>query len=600
MKRGRSDKSSDKSGDGNKKHVSEYYICKSMTDNFLDCKKVSIHRRLLESRSACLYKYLEVKSGVENVFTNFITLPIVCSFIRDEEKKNKIMDNLYHVMFTGHPNQVTREHETVQQGKELLKCNEYWNKSLEPSVYDKICRDIDIEDINEGDKYNETMKYISLLKGILGVINTSSWIERTDYYVNLDDKISKIDKKRDTNCNKKPLDVCEEEGECIKRLSKSEGGYKCINSQRFRTLTRDDAYYIHEDAYLDEKFLYRPVCTSYIIAGNSGIFREEKIGSTSITFTGNYVITFPPFDGDGSWKFYATAAHAMFWKAYIVQRHTKTGRQVGINDAYYTYIDNWYNACFKDQEELKKDANIYIVGVSLGGALANICAYYLHEKGYENIHFHAYGAPRVGDEEFKKYMDSIDFGADSYNYVKFLNVKDKNGAFYTQFDPVVKFPPNEYCISSYFGYCLRYVDNTRIRIMNSGLTFNPVFETFSTQPDYDMIRTRGPISIMTPLGSICSNFWGYMHSVDAYNPDVFGGIIGVPGENYYDYDSSIRDMKDCVDEGVSVEDIVPGATRGSIPGTLVGVGVGVGTGSTSAGGAAGSTAGGMIGSRYSR
>ena len=595
MKRGRS--TTDRSSDG-KRQVGEYNICKSMVENFLDCKKVYIHRRLLESRSACLYKYLEMKNdGVENVFTNYMTLPIVCSFIRDEEKQKKIMENLYHVMFTGHPDQESKESLKLLQGLDLLKCNEYWNKSLEPGVYDKICESIDVKDVYDGDKYNETMRYISLLKGILGVINTTSWIERTDYYVNLDDKIKKIDKKRDKECSEKPVGECEDSGECVKRFSKK-GEYKCINSQRFRTITKDNAYYIHEDSYLGEKFLYRPICISYIISGNSGIFREEKIEGESLVFTGNYVIIFPPFDGEGL-RFYANAVYALYWKAYITQRYTRSGKNVGINDSYYTYIDNWYNDCFKYQQDIEEDASIYIVGVSLGGALANVCAYYLHEKGYRNIHFHAYGAPRVGDEEFKKYMDSIDFGADSYNYVKFLNIKDKNGAFYTQFDPVAKYPPNEYCLLSPFGYCLRYVDNTRIRIMNSGLTFNPVFETFNTQPDYDMIRTRGAISIRTHLGAICSNFWGDIHSIDAYSPDVFGGVIGDPGLFYYEYDSSIKDMKDCVDEGIGLIDIVPAATRGSIPGSIAGTSLGVATGTPSAGGAAGSAAGSMIGSRYS-
>ena len=159
------------------------------------------------------------------------------------------------------------------------------------------------------------------------------------------------------------------------------------------------------------------------------------------------------------------------------------------------------------------------------------------------MHYYAFGAPRVGDERLTEYMNEADFGGDSANYVRLNNVI-KNGRFTCQFDPVCKFPPKQMGLLSPLGYSLNFHDNSRLRGMSGGLTFNLVFNTFDAQPEYDMIEKTiygNLYNHLTPLGGACAEHWDYVHSLNAYHEEViighpyFGGDTANPRNiDYYD------------------------------------------------------------------
>lgn len=60
---------------------------------------------------------------------------------------------------------------------------------------------------------------------------------------------------------------------------------------------------------------------------------------------------------------------------------------------------------------------IYVIGHSLGGALATIFYAYLKTQSKDKIHLVTFGSPKVGNSEFNKYID------DSEN-IRFVNGKD--------------------------------------------------------------------------------------------------------------------------------------------------------------------------------
>lgn len=56
--------------------------------------------------------------------------------------------------------------------------------------------------------------------------------------------------------------------------------------------------------------------------------------------------------------------------------------------------------------ELKRK-NIIVSGHSLGGALATLCSAYLHQEGVTIKGVYTFGQPRIGNEDFADYYDSI-------------------------------------------------------------------------------------------------------------------------------------------------------------------------------------------------
>ena len=298
-----------------------------------------------------------------------------------------------------------------------------------------------------------------------------------------------------------------------------------------------------------------------------------------------YTVTFPPFGGDNQLSLVCYGFHMFYYNGYIQKYTTTSGEKVGIHIGFYKYAKSWYINCFKDLG-ISKTAHIYITGVSLGGGLTNTAAYILLQAGYKNVHFYAFGAPRVGDQSFRNYMNASKFAEDSANYVRFNNVV-KTDRFYSQFDPVCKFPPNEITSWGAAGYSLRYVDNPRLKIMAAGLTFNPVFKTYFNQPDYNFINPGSRLSKQTPIGAECGEYFELVHSMGSYDYNIFlGSNVDVGGgkkPRYEDRYDAILDLNTdpCTkkDSCPNYQGLIAGSGKSLVFGSSTGVTI-YGAGST--------------------
>lgn len=512
------------------------------------CKNLIKFRRLLESRSACMYRYLLSTMGPGKIFSTYLTLSVLLSFVQPVEAKKMLHNSLY-VMYPD------ADLTTLKSGiEQLIGCNRQWNTKTKSA--EKISKRLDIRATYDQPWAVETVRALMFLQQVEGVINKPQFVEESAKYVNLSSgKLSKISDAFDKRCAKhnpnNPTE-CEEDAKCTLRTT-SKGKKVCINSQRYRQLKAGDAksYYILDDGQTGKFFVYRPMCLANVISGNSGIFLRQEIDRNNKIISGKrdtYTITFPPFGGESVSKATMRGAYAFYYGGYIQDVKLTNGGKVGVQIGMFRYIDQWYKTCFEELG-ISKKSDIYIVGTSLGGALANLASFYLLEKGYKKIHMYACGAPRVGDYNLNRYMASADLAPDSANYVRFNNVV-KGDKFYTEYDPVAKFPPNSWSVTGYTGYGhLRFVDNSRIRGMAAGLTFKPVLGCFTNQPDYDMMpgtfaSTISGLNKQTPIGGDCANHWDYVHSLNAYSADVFLNAKAYSGdpEHYMSFFDAVRDL----------------------------------------------------------
>ena len=503
-------------------------VCQNVSGEIRQCSEVSQLPRLLESRSACLYEYLVKTLGKDKVFSTYLTVPIVLSFVEDGKFCQDFIQAESELFCIGIGLSATEQRKqagTIQNiMRKLLDCNREWNRNLRD--YGKIVRTVRAAAVYRNPFYDNTIQTLIFVKEVLGVIGKSNFQEGSEYYIDYEKgEIATIDKKRDKKCVSLSEQECKRDRDCSVRVT-SKGGKACINSQRYRTIQPEQksSYYVLENGYAEQKVIYKPLCLFHIISDNAGIFQQYD---KDLTPTGEYTIVFPPFGGDTQsnikafWTFY--------WKGYLKTVPTNKGPDVGVQIGLLEYIDAWLDACWNVIDRIPKKAHIYVSGVSLGAALANIAAFRLADMGYKHVHMYAFGGPRVGDEAFRTYMESGILEKDSANYVRFNNVL-KEKTFYTQFDPVCKFPINTWSTWSAVGMHLRYVDNPLMRCMGGGLTFSPVFETYSTQPDYDMLpfdQIRRmflyDVNKDTPVGANCDNHWPTVHSVGSYETENFIG-----------------------------------------------------------------------------
>lgn len=66
------------------------------------------------------------------------------------------------------------------------------------------------------------------------------------------------------------------------------------------------------------------------------------------------------------------------------------------------FVDVWDKLKRQVQIRLNKSEPLFIVGHSLGGAVATIAALALHNKGFKIDAIYTFGSPRVGNSEWKK------------------------------------------------------------------------------------------------------------------------------------------------------------------------------------------------------
>lgn len=503
------------------------------TKNIRVCQDVYIPYRLLENRAGCIFEYLRKIKG--NVFLTYLVLPVVLSFTDDEKFRNEVIHQIPFIFSQG---MVEAEYLSRNESKNevemnrllitnLLSCNDSWNKKLKN--YKEIKDKISVEMIPFNPKFYKTCQSVLFLKEIMGVISRDTFQEQTNYFLNWGElKLNKISVASDRKCKSYAVDSCIKDKDCTLRIN-SKGGKDCINKERFRTMKPGDknAYYILEDNAQEKRILYRPLCIHYIISNNSGIFQHQEMKDGVYTDINEYTIVFPPFGGD--FKSSVNGFWAFYWNGYIQNVYTKEGGYVGIQKGLLQYIDEWFESCRKVLLKIPKNAEIYVVGCSLGGALTNICCFRLLQEGFRHVHMYALGAPRVGDENFKKYMEKSKLEIDSANYVR-MNGVVKNNKFHIQFDPVTRFPENTWSAWSIVGSHLRYVDNPKLRLFEAGLSFNPVFETFTTQPEFDMLPFDQARRLFLykpneglPIDGNCEEIFPFLHSIGAYSYNNFTG-----------------------------------------------------------------------------
>jgi len=372
--------------------------------------------------------------------------------------------------------------------------------------------------------------YLSLkfMSEIWGVINLKSWKAEKAPYFEKGGKLVPFSKEKDKVCGaKKNLGLegkveCEKLPECIWRAS-SVLEKTCMNAERYSTFQGGSpTAYVMENPLEKKKFVvFKPLGIYYLITGNIGVFERQSHNPKGELFHDGYTITFPAFDTASiTYDFVKQTAFTMFIRAYNINVKTKTGANVGVHQGYHDYLKAWYDTSVKPLN-IKKDAHIYLVGISLGGALANVAAFILHNEGFTNIHLYAFGAPRVGDTAFASYMETK-LSSDSYNYVAVKGIV-KEEKCHLQYDPVCKFPPNTWSTFGYVGYHLRFADNPKLRGFTGGLSFVPTDLGYTEQPDYDMTCPKCELSTKTLIGSACTNHWGFVHSFDPYSYEVFFG-----------------------------------------------------------------------------
>lgn len=534
--------------------------CSVVTGPYIN--QVVVYDRLLENRSAVLYNFFlrNVFKKNTDIFSMYMTLPIVLSFVADKSYVENALLQTHNAFSQGigiKKPEIERDSH-IRLSYALLACNEEWNKHTKET--DAIVKNISVRCVwNENGIepfYAETLRSIMFLQQIMGVINRSNFQEGGDSYINASGKVTTINSMADKGCSELDEKNCER-GECILRPT-STGGKSCINKERYRTTKPGlkTSYYILDDPYFDNKIVYTFLCTTRIVAGFSGIFQQYDVSKNgSIRSNGKYTIVFPPFGGD-TIRDKIGGIMTFYYNGYIanveaVSSGKAPAMTVGIMIGIAKAIDQWFIECRETIQTIPKDAHIYITGCSLGGALANVAAFRFLQLGYKNVHMYSFGAPRIGDENMSKYMSACNLASDSANYVRINNIIAENGRFYTQFDPVTKFPINTWSLLAASGSHLRFVNNARMRCMEGGLTFNPVLGTFDSQPDYDMLpyerlrRMGYNPNKGTPIGGDCDELFGFIHSIPAYSANNFVGARDYEGDpaEYTNYFDRIINMK---------------------------------------------------------
>ena len=72
------------------------------------------------------------------------------------------------------------------------------------------------------------------------------------------------------------------------------------------------------------------------------------------------------------------------------------------------------------QANRKKNENVFVVGHSLGGAMAVLVAEALTNEGIPVKELRTYGQPRVGNRRFRQHLEGCDIGA----YIRYVNNND--------------------------------------------------------------------------------------------------------------------------------------------------------------------------------
>mgnify|MGYP001158474488 FL=1 len=104
-------------------------------------------------------------------------------------------------------------------------------------------------------------------------------------------------------------------------------------------------------------------------------------------------------------------------KTYPV-RHPRNGR---VHAGFYEYTQLIFDEVLEIvKANRKKQENVYVIGHSLGGAMAVLVAEALTNEGIPVKELRTYGQPRVGNRLFRQHLEGCDIGA----YIRYVNNND--------------------------------------------------------------------------------------------------------------------------------------------------------------------------------
>ena len=558
------------------------------------CEDVLNLPRILESRIGCLMQYYCKKMFRKTVseyisdLTSKIILyswifitPVLLSFSRfSEEESIRIIKTVniqnIHGIFTR--NLIGANFQPahlIRVMNEMYNLCVIWNGKMDRDEIEKIKDTIDLKYLDwdhrkflqdEKNEFYQPFLSANLLVDSYGVIGKPDYVSKDSYYVREGEGKNQgyfLDKHNYYCNNNISKESCENVKECAFRKGKCHEStlIKGINRKSIGTLK---SFYNFSFINTNEpSHSYKTIDIFKTELGNITIFEEYTEGKRhQLIPTKKYRILFPALGGSGDSP--VSFSFNVLKKMYVGARLKQVSDgNVRVHSGIWNMINSWYESTKEIIRNIPKDADVYLVGCSLGGAMANVMALKLILEGnirHEKLHLYAFGAPRIGNTECGEVI-SGGVSDDSYNFIKLNNIITEEDILYTQFDFVTKMPASEFCM---FSDC-RFVDNPKIRCMSSGFFFNPVLNTFKTQPEMSFGIISGILaySKLTPkIGKhiskyvpkigppiswhTCRNLAWLNHSLTIYGNFGFIGILNNDEHNLHEPESIIIQKRDCV------------------------------------------------------
>jgi triacylglycerol lipase len=102
----------------------------------------------------------------------------------------------------------------------------------------------------------------------------------------------------------------------------------------------------------------------------------------------------------------------------IPVRHPRAGR---VHQGFKEYTDLVFDEIIAHVKKMrKKEENVFVVGHSLGGAMAVLVAEGLSDAGVPVKELRTFGQPRVGNRAFRRHLEGCDIG----RYIRYVNNND--------------------------------------------------------------------------------------------------------------------------------------------------------------------------------
>ena len=449
-----------------------------------------------------------------------------------------------------------------------------WNEKMDKGLLNKIKDTIDLKFFNYGKfsrEYDEKNEFYqpflsaNLLVDSYGVIGKHDYVSKDYYYIRNKEEKYFLEEVPVNDCEERDEKSCEESPFCLLRKDKcyESSLIKGINRNSIGTLKSFYNFALYDEN--EPSHIYKVIDIFDTGLGYITIF-EEYLRSYDVEPENilipskKYRILFPAL-GDLSGSTFSHTYNTIK-NMYVGARLKQVSDgNVRVHSGIWNMINSWYESTKEIIRNIPKDADVYLVGCSLGGAMANVMALKLILEGNirrEKLHLYAFGAPRIGNTECGEVI-SGGVANDSANFIKLNNIISEDNRLYTQFDFVTRLPASEFCM---FSDC-RFVDNPKIRCMSSGFFFNPVLNTFKTQPEipFGVINNiiayskfipkfgNGISKYLPKIGPpiswyTCKNLAWLNHSLTIYSKYGFAGVLNNEEED--DLEIILVTKRDCV------------------------------------------------------